>query len=138
MAGEFWSRIKRLYPQQQGPRAPAAPPRPQPAQPRQISQPIPSQQQLAPQPVEQQMGPLDMQGKIAMIHEAGRNLKMLEIKYNGVDRLVEGYSFRQGKTGLLFYGHCSIHDSTHSFKLDKIEDIKISEFGYVPRWEVEL
>jgi predicted DNA-binding transcriptional regulator YafY len=111
---------------------------PQPYAPRQPA-PVPSQQPVIPQPIEQQCGPLTVADKVALIHEAGRNLRLLEIKYDGVSRMVEPYSFRVKGTGRrLLYGWCSIHQRIHSFHLEKIENIKISEFPFVPRWEVEL
>lgn len=132
---DFWQTIRRLYgPSRQ---------RQTPTTPMQQSQPVapaapPSQQQVAPAPTQAPMGPHDIATKEQLIHEAGRNLRMLEITYDGVSRLVEPYSFRMGPYGRLFYGFCSIHDKIHSFKLEKITDIRISEFPFAPRWEVEL
>lgn len=133
MADDFWFRLRKLFSPQRY-RQPSDQPQSQPRQ-----QPhIPSQQPVQPQPVQQNHGPLTTAEKTGLIHQAGRELKRLEIKYDGVDRLVEPYSFRSGKTGLLFFGWCSIHDKIHSFKLEKIEEIKVSEFPFSPRFEVEL
>lgn len=131
--GDFWNRLRRLFTPTRT-RQPTAPMQTTPRAPPRV----PSPQQPAPQPTLPQQGPATVAEKTALIHQAGRELKLLEIKYDGVDRLVEPYSFRSGTTGLLFFGHCSIHDRIHSFKLEKISDIKVSEFPFAPRWEVEL
>lgn len=125
--GDFWRKLRKLYQQQPSIRQPSTPS-------------LPQQKPTVTQPVQQpQTGPLSDADKQNIIQTAGRQRMMLEIKYDGVSRLVEPYSFRTSRTGqLLFYGFCSIHSKIHSFKLDKIQDIRISEFPFSPRWPVEL
>lgn len=73
-----------------------------------------------------------------IIREAATNRRMLMIKYTGIERLVEPYSFRDGKNGVLFYGFCMMHEKIHSFNPEKIEEIQITNRSFVPRWTIEL
>lgn len=124
---DFWVKLRRLFNQ----------PQTQNTQQRQPPQ-LPSQQVQSPQPVAPQAGPLSVSEKLAVIAQAGRERRLVQMKYDGVDRLVEPYSMRQGKNGALMYGFCSIHDKIHSFHPEKIESVKMTEYPYAPRWEVEF
>lgn len=151
MADRFWDSIRRLY----GPNNPSAPrswrersTQPQPARqtihmvpaptPAPVS--IPQQQVQEQYPVEQQQQyeALDNNGKKALIHEAGQKRMMLDITYDGVSRLIEPYSYRTPLHKELLFAHCSIHDRIHSFSLDKISSMKITEFEFAPRWDIEV
>jgi predicted DNA-binding transcriptional regulator YafY len=123
---QFWNRLRSLFTPQTQQR--------QPQPHRQVPVPTP---QVQPQPVAPEQGPLSVSQKLNMIGEAARARRMLEITYEGVSRLVEPYSMRQGRNGALFYGWCNIHSKIHSFKPEKIEELKISEFPFSPRWPVE-
>lgn len=129
MADNFWHRIRQLYRNVVYPQH----------QTRQRYVPnLPSSQPVVPQPVTQPVGPLDMSTKMSMLSEAGKRRLMVKMKYDGQERLVEPYSFRDKSTGRLFYGWCSIHSKIHSFRLDKIETLEYTDIAYSPRWEVEL
>jgi hypothetical protein len=133
--GDFWNRIRRLF---RSPRAPSpAPRRPTniPVTPR---TPVVSPQPVVPQPTEAPAGPLDYATIIKTITDAARNNRVLLIRYDGMSRLVEPYSFREKSTGRLFYGYCSIHSRIHSFKPEKIESIEITDQVFAPRWEIEI
>lgn len=125
--GDFWQRLRRLFtPSRQ----------PQQVQPRRQ---VPVQTpQVQPQPVAPQQGPLSVQQKLQVIAEAGRKRVLLLIKYDGVERFVEPYSMRMLSTGAHFYGFCSIHMKIHSFKPEKIEEIKLTEWPFSPRWPIEF
>jgi hypothetical protein len=130
----FWDKIRVLYrrlvPRMvQQPRAPVVPSTPR-------VQPPPAPQVPAPPPPP--AGPLDVATIMDTIAKAGRERKLLNIRYNGVTRLVEPYSMRDRGTGPLFYGWCSIHMRIHSFTPVKIEEISITDVSFTPRWEVEF
>ena len=77
------------------------------------------------------------------IAAAGRRMVMLRMKYHGHARNVEPYSIRDGRAaddGDLFYGWCHKDNALESFRLDRIEDIQITNIPFTPRnnWPVEF
>ncbi len=136
--GDFWNRIRRLFRQPSSPRAPSPRGPSRPTQPIQRQPVVSPQPVTAPGPVGPPAGPLDYGSVIELIHKAGRELKMLNITYDGLSREVEPYSFREKSTGRLFYGFCSIHGRIHSFKPERMTHCEISQKSFNPRWEVEL
>lgn len=135
MAGlsDFWTRIRVLY-RNLGQRVvrPTAPPQ-RTVGPRSTTAP-----QAPEVPAIPPAGPLDMATTLDNIHAAGRRLLQLDITYNGTQRLVEPYSMRLKSTGQLFFGYCSIHGCIHSFRLERIQAIRVTDIPYTPRWPVEL
>lgn len=127
---DFWNRIRSLYRRIERPSKPVGPPAY--TLPREPKPPV------VPQPTEPPVGPLDIATKVSIIVQAGKNLRLLDITYDGSRRLVEPYSFRDRWTGKLFYGWCSIHNRIHSFKPEKIEAISMTDIPFSPRWDVEL
>jgi hypothetical protein len=102
-----------------------------------IARPVP--QEEAPAAIEREIGGyLDKAEIIHMIRTAGRQGVLLHMRYNNVWRHVEPYSFRSGKQGILVYGHCLIHNDTHSFYLHKIQGLQLTETPFAPRWTIEL
>jgi len=100
-------------------------------------------------------GPLDQETIRYRIQTAGRLNVLLLMRYNGQLRHVEPYSFRvkrkkpKGKGPLsfyddfrpiteYFYGFCLLHSEIHAFKMDKIEEIYLTDQKYSPRWIVEF
>jgi hypothetical protein len=134
----FWTRIKQLFRQPaRQTRAPARPVRaPTPMQTQRM--PVYSPQPVVPAPVTPPVGPLDSATIIERIYQAARLHVLLNIKYNGVPRLVEGYSFREKRTGRLFYGFCYKDGRINSFKIEKIESIELTNQTFIPRWAIEL
>jgi predicted DNA-binding transcriptional regulator YafY len=63
---------------------------------------------------------------------------MLKMRYNGVERLVEPYSFRTKSTGVVFMGWCGKDQGIEAFKPDKIEAIEVTDVPFRPRWTVEV
>lgn len=127
MPGDFWNKIRVLFNEGQQPRQVAPSPY------------APSQQPVSTQPLAPQSGPLSVAEKEGIIHEAGRRRVLLDIKYDGVSRLVEPYSFRMRQIGgRQFYGFCLLHGGIHSFKVEKMEEVKLTDWPYSPRWEIEL
>ena len=136
----FWQRIRTLFRQpSKHPTITHKTPRLQPIrQAPPARQPVPSQQPVTVPPVAPQEGPRDYATTMMMIHQAGRELRMIQITYDGVTRLVEPYSMRERGTGRLFFGWCSIHDRIHSFRVERITHIEITNQHYAPRFTVEF
>lgn len=140
----FWNRIRKLYKEVQNKSMTTRPSAPRPRQTQRPTTPgiqrtpVVSPQPVTPQPVQPEQGPMSIHDKVAMIHQAGQGLFLLEILYDNVNRLVEPYSFREKDTGRVFFGHCSIHDRIHSFRIEKIQFMRVSKSRFAPRWDVEL
>jgi len=81
--------------------------------------------------------------KIAIIN-AGQQLKTILIDYTEKDgtnegwREVEPYSFRIKKDIEYFYGFDINKNGIRGFIIDSINNIKITDNNYKPRWEVEF
>lgn len=141
MASDFWTKIRKLYrsliPTRQvrpiHQPSPMTIPTTQP--PERLPVPNPENRPLTPDP---EVGALDLSSKIELLHQAGQQLLMVEMVYDGQSRLVEPYSFREKSTGRLFYGFCSIHGKIHSFRPEKIQTLKLTNIRYSPKWTVEL
>lgn len=74
------------------------------------------------------------------IRAAGRMHTLLYMKYNNTWRHVEPYSFRYRSKGMqpLFYGYCRLHDTIEAYRIDRIQDVQLTDRPYSPRWEVEI
>lgn len=75
---------------------------------------------------------------VAIIRKAAKYKLLVNLQYNGQFRYVESYSFRNGQSGLLFYGHDLLRNNTRSYYVHKIEEISLTEIPYNPRWHVEI
>ena len=125
--GGWWDSIKTFLTQYNRPRPPSPTRKPTP------QQPVPVQTQ--PVPVDR---PQQTEDVFSTIHEAGRRMVLLQMRYNGNLRYVEPYSFRMKSTGQLFYGYCYKDHSIEAFRPEKIEYIALTEIGFAPRWPVEV
>ena len=89
-------------------------------------------------------GPATTEDEIrARISAAGRRLLLIRMKYHGLPRDVEPYKIAdgRGKDGNdLFYGWCYKDKALESFRMDRIEDVQITNRPFVPRnnWPVEF
>lgn len=74
------------------------------------------------------------------IRHGARSRTLLWMKYNNTWRHVEPYSFRYRSKGMqpLFFGWCQLHDEIHSFRLDRVQDIQVTDRPFAPRVEVEI
>lgn len=90
--------------------------------------------------------PLDLPTIKYRIRFAGQRRLLLLMTYNDEVRHVEPYSYRYrgkpkipgGKSTLLFYGFCRIHNKIHAFDLEKIEGLIVTNEPYRPRWTIEV
>lgn len=77
---------------------------------------------------------ITVQDKEKILEDAADNFVLVEIWYDGLLRLVEPYSCKDGMTGRLFFGHCDIHNRIHSFLIHKIQYLKVTETRFAPKW----
>ena len=74
----------------------------------------------------------------AIIRDAAAKRLLVYMEYNGTWRYVEPYSFKQGKEGLLFFGHDQTRNDTRSYYLHKITQIQLTDIPFNPRWMIEI
>lgn len=84
----------------------------------------------------------------AAIRKAGREWRILRVRYNDNDRDLEPYSFRfwdkDDPTIPLLYAFCHKDQDTEAFKLKKIQDMSITNrfygtrAGEAPKWDNEF
>ncbi|MCK5611405.1 hypothetical protein KAR91_56565 [Candidatus Pacearchaeota archaeon] len=81
---------------------------------------------------------LDEAEMMHIIRQSAQRRTLLWMLYNNQWRHVEPYSFRDGKQGLLLYGHCLIHNDTHSFYVHRIQELQLTDVPFNPRWYIEI
>lgn len=71
---------------------------------------------------------------------AARSKVLLWMKYNNTWRHVEPYSFRYRSAGMqpLFYGYCQLHSTIEAYRIDRIQDVHVTDRPFNPRWSVEI
>lgn len=106
---------------------------------KQPSRPAPK----APAPVVVPETPVSRPPEAAMdfaqaIAEAARQKVLLQMRYKGVLRYVEPYSYRWFSTGKHFMGYCYRDHRINSFKPERIEMLQLTDIPFTPRWPVEI
>jgi predicted DNA-binding transcriptional regulator YafY len=71
---------------------------------------------------------------VETIRACGARREMVYITYEGEQRLVEPYSFRDTR----FFGWCRMRDEIRSFTISKITSARPSGQSYNPRFPVEF
>jgi len=75
---------------------------------------------------------------IHLIRESANHKLLVYMLYNNMWRYVEPYSFRTGKSGILFFGFCLTHNDIHSFYVHRIQELQPTQIPYNPRWIIEF
>lgn len=76
---------------------------------------------------------------LEVIRYAGTNHLCVDLRYKGTTRLIEPYSLRMTKAGNLLL-HALRHDSGdhRSYRVDEIEDAKVTGTTFIPKYAIEL
>ena len=70
---------------------------------------------------------------------AAANHLCVELGYGGTTRLVEPYSLRQTRDGhLLFYGVKTVTGELPSYRVDRIQELKVVNTPFKPRHPIEF
>ena len=125
--GGWWNSIQNFLTHFQQPKIPQ---RKRPGKPQKPPAPVPTQTVV--------QSPISIDDKMAMIAEAARAKTLLFMKYNSDWRYTEPYSYRFRGDGRLFYAFCYKDQRINSFRLEKIEDLQLTDMPYAPRWPVEI
>ncbi len=76
---------------------------------------------------------------LEQIRFAGANHLLVELRYQGSTRLIEPYALRQSKAGnLLVYAIKAQTGEVRAYRVDRIEGVRITTSGFVPRYAIEL
>ncbi|AIG27438.1 WYL domain-containing protein [Brevibacillus laterosporus] len=75
-----------------------------------------------------------MMSVVETIKSCGARKEMVYITYDGEQRLVEPYSFRDNR----FFGWCLMRDEIRSFTISKITSAQASGKHFTPRFDVEF
>jgi len=83
---------------------------------------------------------LSMSEILQRFQQGGRGRLLVLMKYNGVWRHVEPYSFRQWSLGPqpLMYGFCRLHNTIEAYRPDRVQGLALTDEPYTPRWLVEF
>lgn len=75
---------------------------------------------------------------VHILRVAAKKKLLVRLRYHDKYRYVESYSFRAGKSGLLYFGHEIEGNDTRSYYLYKIQSVQLTDIPYNPRWYIEL
>jgi len=102
-----------------------------------IKEPIEIEEPDVPEPI-RHASYINEASIVYAIRQAARHRLLVQVYYNLVWRYVEPYSFKQGKLGTLFYGHDLTRNSTRSYYIHKIAELKGTDIPFNPRWFIEI
>ncbi len=81
----------------------------------------------------------DAQSHLEIIRFAATNRICAELKYQGTVRIIEPYSLRRSKIGnVILHAHNVDKNAHRSYRVDRIEDARLTKRTFVPRFEIEL
>jgi hypothetical protein len=76
---------------------------------------------------------------LEQIRFAGANHLLVELAYQGTTRLIEPYALRRSKAGnLLIYAIKAQTGEVRSYRVDKIQGVRVTNRSFVPRYAIEL
>lgn len=76
---------------------------------------------------------------LEQIRFAGANHLLVELAYQGRTRLIEPYALRRSKAGkLLIYAIKTQTGEVRSYRVDKIQAVRVTNRSFVPRYAIEL
>lgn len=75
---------------------------------------------------------------VHLIRQAAQHRLLIQLYYNNEWRFAEPYALRPGKFGTLFWAHDLLRNSTRSYYLHKIVEMKPTATPFNPRWTIEI
>jgi Nucleotidyl transferase AbiEii toxin, Type IV TA system/WYL domain len=76
---------------------------------------------------------------LEQIRFAGANRLLVDLAYRGGHRLIEPYALRRSRAGdLLLYAARANNGEVRSYRVDRIEGVRVTNRSYRPRYAVEL
>lgn len=76
---------------------------------------------------------------LEQIRFAGANHLLVDLQYQGTSRLIEPYALRRSQAGnLLVYAIKAGTGEVRAYRVDRIEDVRVTDRGFVPSYIIEL
>jgi len=76
---------------------------------------------------------------LEQIRFAGANHLLVELRYQGTTRLIEPYAVRRSQAGnLLVYAVKVATGEVRSYRVDRIQGVRVANTSFVPRYAIEL
>jgi predicted nucleotidyltransferase component of viral defense system len=76
---------------------------------------------------------------LEQIRFAGANHLLVELRYQGTTRLIEPYALRRSQAGnLLVYAIKVATGEVRSYRVDRIQGVRVTDTSFVPRYAIEL
>lgn len=76
---------------------------------------------------------------LEQIRFAGANHLLVELTYQGTIRLIEPYALRRSQAGnLLVYAIKAATGEIRSYRVDKVQGVRVTRDSFVPRYAIEL
>lgn len=76
---------------------------------------------------------------LEQVRFAGANHLLVELTYQGTTRLIEPYALRRSKAGnLLIYAIKVQTGEVRSYRVDRIQGVRVTNRSFVPRYAIEL
>lgn len=76
---------------------------------------------------------------LEQIRFAGANRLLVELRYNGTTRLIEPYALYRSQAGdLLVVAIKPVTREVRTYRVDRIEGVRVSETPFIPQYAIEL
>jgi WYL domain len=76
---------------------------------------------------------------LEQIRFAGANHLLVELAYQGTTRLIEPYALRRSQAGnLLIYAIKTSTREVRSYRVDRIEGVRVTSTSFIPQYALEL
>jgi predicted nucleotidyltransferase component of viral defense system len=76
---------------------------------------------------------------LEQIRFAGANHLLVELGYDGTTRLIEPYALRRSQAGnLLIYAIKPVTREVRSYRIDRIEGVRVTDTPFIPQFAIEL
>ncbi|MBA2382320.1 MAG: nucleotidyl transferase AbiEii/AbiGii toxin family protein [Chloroflexi bacterium] len=76
---------------------------------------------------------------LEQIRFAGANHLLVDLRYQGTSRLIEPYALRRSRAGnLLVYAIKADTGEVRAYRVDRIEGVRVTDRGFIPRYAIEL
>lgn len=77
--------------------------------------------------------------RLAPVRFAAVNRLLVELRYNGSDRLIEPYSLRRSRAGnILLYAIRADGRGTRAYRIDQIQSVEVTTHPFTPRFLIEF
>ncbi len=87
---------------------------------------------------EQEIGYVPHAEMVAAVIRAGREQRLLYIRYNGKWRHIEPYELKQGQKGIQVYAWCLVDNEIHTFYIYKAQEMHMTDIPFTARFPIKV